>query len=336
MKKRKYTQLTDNERDRIGILLKQGYMACEIADALGRHPSTVGREIARNRRKTRTVVGTFNGPYQSSVACHKAYVRKKYKKKDWKKIEKNPTLKQYIIRGLKKHWNPDEIAGRMKKDNLPFYASKTAIYEWLRSARGERYCQYLYSKRRYVKKHTKKTKRALIPNRVSITERSLGATNRSRYGHWETDTVVSGKRGTGALSVSVDRKSRYVLIDKLHTLKPSEHINILARRFSAVTTKSVTFDNGVENRDHQKLPVPTFFCDTYASWQKGSVEHANKMIRRYVPKGSNITRIDDTFIENIVMILNNKPRKSLNYKTPREVMLNNGLLKTTETIALAP
>jgi IS30 family transposase len=116
----------------------------------------------------------------------------------------------YIEEKLKLHWNPDEISGRMKKDKTPFYASKTAIYEWLHSPRGQYFCRYLYTKRYRRKKRVKKTERVIIPNRVSYELRPLGATNRTRFGHLESDSIVSGKNGTGGVSVLQDRKSRYV------------------------------------------------------------------------------------------------------------------------------
>ena len=314
---KKSGKIKKTERLEIAILRNKGYGVRAIARVLDRSPSTISEEIKRN---------SVGGVYDPQKAQVRVYLRKSRSKKDWKKIEKTPALKAYIIGKLKLHWNPLEISQRMKLEQQSFYASKTAIYEWLRSNRGQYYCKYLYSRRYRVKKRTPKATEVTIPNRVGITQRPLGATNRSRFGHWETDTIVSSRRGTGALSVSVDRKSRYVLIDKLATMRPSEHIAVLRQRFSNLKTVSVTFDNGIENRDHQQLSVPTFFCDTYSSWQKGSVENANKMIRRYIPKGSDISKVSLDYIQWIQDTINNKPRAVLGFKSSYDIMRRNNLL----------
>ena len=136
------------ERLEISILLKKDYSFREIGQALGRSHNTIAYEAKSN---------STNGEYDPIKANAKARLRKRMSKFQWKKIEENKELKKRIIIGLKKHWNPDEISGRMRKEKQPFYASKTAIYEWLRSNRGQYYCQYLYSQR-YRKKKKRKTK----------------------------------------------------------------------------------------------------------------------------------------------------------------------------------
>ena len=199
MKKAK--KIKKAERDEIFILLEKGYSIRSIGRALGRSPNSVSYEIKNN---------STNGKYDPDKAEKKARVSLRNRRFQWRKINKDKELKKYIVLGLKNHWNPDEISGKMKKGKRPFYTSKTAIYEWLRTARGNRYCQYLYSERYYQKKRVKKTERVMIPDRVSIDLRSLGAENRSRYGHWEKDAVCSGKDGSGSLAVMQERKSRYI------------------------------------------------------------------------------------------------------------------------------
>lgn len=119
------------------------------------------------------------------------------------KIESDPDLRAYVIAGLEAHWNPDEIAGRMRDDHEPFYASKTAIYDWLRSVYGERYCRHLASGRHHKREQKPKTARVMIPERVSIHERFRGAANRTRYGHWEGDTLISAKKTASTAAASV-------------------------------------------------------------------------------------------------------------------------------------
>lgn len=298
---------------------------------MGISPSTISREIKRNCRKLRTWYGSRDGPYESAVAEQKTYVKRKYAKYQWKKINDEPKLQEYIIEKLERYWSPDAISGQMRKTKQPFYASKTAIYEWLRSNRGQYYCQYLYTGRYRIKKQRKnKTKKALIPNRISIHLRPETINQNVEYGHWEGDTIVSAKR-TGskvALSVIYERKARYLDIKKINNLRPRSNTKAILEMNSDKIMKSMTFDNGIENTRHQELGVSTYFCDPYSSWQKGGIENANKMVRWLIPKGSDINDYSDDYVSMVVNILNNKPRKSLGYKTPYEVMIENNLFKT--------
>ena len=316
MKKAK--KLTKSERNEISILRERGYGVREIGRALNRSPGTISEELKRNK---------VRGVYDSDKAQHKAYVRKRKGKAGWRKINQHNELRIYVITKLKEGWNPDEIAGRMKKEKQPFYASKTAIYDWLRTSRGERYCEYLYSKRKRIKKRkTPNTKRQIIPNRVGIERRKAGANNRTRYGHWESDAIVTGKGGSGSLSVSQERKTRYGVITACATMSPREHSTAHQSVINKHTVHSMTFDNGIENAHHEQLKTSAFFADTYASWQKGGVENLNKMIRRYVPKGSDISLLSQQEITVIQNKLNDKPRKILGYATSRELAEAAGII----------
>lgn len=319
MKKAK--KLSQNERDRIAILFNEEKRKLrEIARTIGRVVSTISYEIKKN---------STNGIYDSTKAHRKARLSKRKGKHGYRKIEKFPKLKKYIIEKLKLGWNPDEISGRMKLDKEPFYVSKSGIYEWLRTSRGERYCKHLYSKRKRVKKRKPKTKRKIIPNRVGIELRNNGANNRSRYGHWEDDAVVSGRNGSGSLSVSYERKARLVCITKCKSMSPKEHLKAHKKIIGVYKVLSKTFDNGIENIYHEQLHafnIYTFFCDPYSSWQKGGVENANKMIRRYLPKGTDISKISEKEIQCIENSINKKPRKILGYRTALEIAESAGII----------
>src|SRR5215510_3651704 len=276
---KKAPKLSDAERSEIGILLGKNYSLRSIATALGRSPNTISEEIARN---------SVQGMYKPTSAKVKAYVRRKYAKYQGKKIQESMDLRWYIIVRLQAHWNPDEIAGAMRQEKRSFYASKTSIYEWLRSEWGQYYCRYLDSERYYARKRKPKPERYMIPDRVGIEMRPAGATNRTRYGHWEGDTVVSGKKtgSTAALVVTVERKTRFVAARAIPNLRPESFNGAVCDiQLNLAPMRSLTLDNGIENRWHGLLSVPAYFCDPYASWQKGSVENANKMIRKYLPKG---------------------------------------------------
>ena len=317
------TRLSKAERGEICILLGRGFSQREIAKALGRSPNTVSYEIREN---------STNGRYDPIKAHAKALVDRKYRRFDWQKIEHNHTLKAYVIAGLMKHWNPDEIAGAMKRGRQPFFASKTAIYAWLRTGRGAKYCVYLYSKRYVKKKRQPKTARVMIPHRVSIDKRPLGATNRTRYGHWEDDTIV-GKKGTpGGLKSAQERKSRLILADKVRNMSPVLHARVERRMLKPVHVLTLSRDNGMENRHHEKLGIPSFFCDPYSSWQKGGVENANKMIRRYFPKGTDFSLVTQKTVDRVVSIINNKPRKILGYRSALEVARKAGIITNTSVL----
>lgn len=331
-KKRLYRHLIQTDRDRLQALRDAGTKQKEIARILEVNQGTISREIARNRRKYRRKknIKNKNARYEAGVAEHKAYVRRKYAKYQGKNINENEDLKKYIVRKLKKRWNPDEISGRMKEDQEPFYASKTAVYEWLRTSFGDRYCRYLYSKRHYAKRRKgKASKKQMIPNRIGIETRPLGATNRTRYGHYEGDTMVSGKKtgSTAALAVIYERKAKYIDARKIASLAPKRFTASVNEMLAETSAKTISLDNGIENRDHEELMMDTYFCDPYSSWQKGGVENAIHMIRRFIPKGVDIGKYSDEDIERVINILNNKPRKSLHYKTPYEVMVEQNLFK---------
>ena len=205
--------------------------------------------------------------------------------------------------------------------------------EWLYSIWGQRYCSFLYAQRYKPRRRKKKSKTTLIPNRVGIAKRPEEANLKLKYGHLEGDTIVSGRK-TGskqALSVIYDRKTQYTLAKKINSLKPKENnaaIIEIANKLKVF--KTLTLDNGLENIYHEKLQqelnIKIYFCNPYSSWQKGGVENANKLIRRYIPKGCDIGNYSQEYINRVCEILNNKPRKSLGYKTPLETM-NNNLIK---------
>jgi IS30 family transposase len=327
-----YTHLTLIDRDRIKALYEDGFSLRKIGRTLGLAHSTVSRELRRGRRSEHTQHGA-PGKYEPLVAQHKAYMRRKYANYQGKKIEVDASLRAYVIAGLKLGWNPDEISGRMKRTCLPFYASKTAIYEWLYSAYGQAYCQYLPRARYRPKRRRHGFKPGLtISGRVPITQRPAGATNRTRYGHWEGDTMVSGKytHSTASLVVATERKTRYVVAGLIPDLAGETFSTTLSQLLDGKYVRSMTLDNGVENHAHHAFTratgAATFFCDPYSSWQKGSVEHANKLIRGYIPKGSNLADYNKAYITYIVRRINNKPRRCLGYKSALELAVEKGVI----------
>lgn len=334
---KKAPKITNAERSEIDILHARGYSARSIAKALGRSPNTVATELKRNSYK--------DGRYVAARAKQKAYVRRKYAKYQGKKIQEDDELRSFITCKLSEHWNPDEIAGFMKRHSActvscleidctrGFYASKTAIYQWLHSAWGQQYCHLLYHKR-YNRKPRRlhNIARQMIPDRVSLTERPVAALDRTEVGHGEYDSVVSSKRSgsTAALAVCSERTSRLVRATLVPNLRPQAYAKTIARLTADLKLASLTTDNGIENRRHaditKKTGVPVFFTDPYSSWQKGGVENANKMLRRYFPKGTDFATVSQTDVVYALTRINNKPRKILGYKSSLQVAKEKGLI----------
>lgn len=323
---KKASKITDAERSEIDILHGKGYSARSIAKALGRSPNTIAAELKRNSYQ--------DGRYIAARAKQKAYVRRKYARYQGKKIQEDDGLRAFIILKLSERWNPDEIAGYLRVNPaLGLYASKTAIYEWLRSAWGQQYCVLLYSQRYQRKPRRKnKTDRVMIPNRTSITERPLAALGRVELGHCEYDSIVSSKRSgsTAALAVVAERSSRLIRASLVPNLKPEPYATTISRLVQGLNTRTMTTDNGIENRHHRlitrKTGAPVFFTDPYSSWQKGGVENANKMLRQYFPKGTDFATVSQTDVVYALECINNKPRKILGYKSSLQVAKEKGLI----------
>jgi IS30 family transposase len=306
------------DRLNIKILLDSGHSFREISQSMERSHNTISYEVSVNG-------GVFGyNPHNADIY---ARTRKKDAKVQWKKIEENKELKVFIVSKLEKHWNPDEISGYMKRKRMKLYISKNSIYRWLYSPRGQQYCHLLYSERYHTRKHKKKTERVMIPNRIGIEERGVGVDNRTRYGHWEYDTIVSRKGCVGGLSVGSERKGKLVVATVVRSMSTSEHMRAVEYHMSLYKTLSVTFDNGIENKQHRILGCPTFFCEPYSSWQKGGVENANKMLRQFFPKGTNFRNVSQKKVDEAVSFINNKPRRSLGYKTALEVSRACGMIK---------
>lgn len=300
-----------------------------IAMSLGRSPNTIHYELKKN--KTRDV-------YEPRKAHAKSRLRKRMRRLQWMKIEACAELKEYIVEKLQQKWNPDEIAGRMRKNRIQCAASKNSIYRWLYSNRGQRYCSLLYSKRYRRRKRVGSKKRTLIPNRIDISRRFKGAATRNRYGHWEKDAVVSRHGVSASLAVAEERKSRFVAARKVKNMSPVNHECATRKMLEGKKALSITRDNGIENTHHQETAVPSFFCEPYSSWQKGSVENTNKLIRRFFPKGTDFRFVTQAEVDYAVTLINEKPRRILGYRTAFEVAKAAGIINNikSESVLILP
>lgn len=315
----KWKNISLAERSEIAILRSKGYSIRSIAKSMARSPNTISYEIRSN---------TTKGFYDPKKAQAKSRLRKRRRRLQWMKIEEDKELRRYVINGLKNKWNPDEISGRIRKEKQNLFVSKNSIYRWLYSNRGQRYCPLLYSKRYHRRKRSGSKKRALIPERVDISRRFLGCKHRTRYGHWEKDAIVSRQGISASLAVAKERKSRLVLARKVKNMSPINHEQATRKMLEAKKVLSITRDNGIENIYHLQTPIPSFFCEPYSSWQKGGIENANKLIRRFFPKGTDFRFVTQEEVDQAIFLINNKPRKILKYKTALEVASAAGIIKS--------
>lgn len=306
-----------SERGQVEILRSKGYSLEDIGKVLDRHPGTICRELKR----------TVYGIYVARKAHHKAYVKRKYSKYQGMKIRENMKLEQYITKHLKHGWSPEQISGRISEECMLPMVSHTTIYSWLRSVHGRKLEAEL---KKIKRKRTKKGRKKVVQleGRVFIDERPKYVNTREYFGDWEGDFIVSGRGSKTALLVLHERKSRYVLIRKVKHKTTKEVEDTLVDMIKPLTNfKSLTLDNDVSFVHHQKiseeLGVPLFFCHPYASWEKGGVENSNLYLRRWIPKGANISKWSDTEIQDLELWMNSLPRKVLDYSTPQEVMVRN-------------
>ncbi len=313
-----YTHFTTEERELSRVWKAQGLIIRAIARMINRSPSSVSREFARNSRED----GTYSANY-----ADKQYAERR-KNCGRKPILENEQIKNYVVEKLEQRWTPEQIAGRAKLDKEPFSISFPTIYRAIDSGILPPRLKKIM---RFKWKHKKcKTddKRGKIPNTTSIHDRPAGAENRSRFGHWESDTVL-GKRGTGCIATHVERKSGYLIAVKIPDRQDKAFTVATIAAFAKISEKlknSFTVDNGKEFAAHKELAAGTgikvFFCDPYSPWQRGTNENTNGLLRQFFPKGSSFAGITNEKLQAVVDLINNRSRKRLGFRSPTELLLN--------------
>jgi transposase, IS30 family len=313
-----YKQLSQEERIQIQTLLKEKMSVRKIAGRLGRKPSTISREIKRNFWDACRI------EYNSSCADRKCKERKiKANKKRIKKMQDEQIL-SYTISHLKLGWSPEQIAGRIPKDIPGLAISYETIYQYVYK-QGESLVKLLPRKKpkRQKRAGVNQSRKVMIPNRVSIDERPDIINKRLEFGHWESDSIVS-KQSSVALNTMVERKSGYLKLTKMSGNTSANTKETIILKMAKMPIKSITYDNGLENYEHnvinKSLVCDSYFCHPYHSWEKGTVENTNGLIRRYLPKKTDFNKITNEEVANIENLLNNRPRKRLKFLTPSEVL----------------
>lgn len=320
--KKDYTHVTRDIRCQIYALKATGLSIKKIAEQVGKHRSTIYREIARNTGKC---------GYRFNQADNMARQRRSHASQTAKKL--TSSLLAEIDSNLLEDWSPEQISGRLKLEGKSVSHESIYRYVWADKRAGGNLHKHLRHKgKRYGKRSSGKAGRGCIPNRVDITERPSIVEKKSRIGDWEGDTIISAVSRTALLTV-VDRCSKYMLIKKIgqKTAENVYHAMIEKMRLLPHTVHTITYDNGMEFAGHDKiskdLHSTAYFATPYHSWERGLNEHSNGLIRQYLPKSFDFKNITDEEIQSIENKLNHRPRKVLEYKTPFEVFFSKNLSK---------
>jgi IS30 family transposase len=314
---KEYSHLIKEQRDKLFELKKTGISKDEIAAKLGCSRATVYRELDRNKCPTHHMYLPDTAEKLQELRRYRAGT----------KLVQAKELQQIIEKQLIEGWSPEVIAGRLKQEQSEYTISHESIYKFVYGeGKDLNWVQYLVRrKRQRGLRPTMKVDKIRIPGRVGIQDRPKD--HEEGFGNWEGDTIIYAGH-EGAIVTLYERKSKLLLGAKMTTKTTKEtmdNIEIIFSRLPEKFKKSLTMDNGLEFYDHQrvndKFGMSTYFCAPFASWQKGGVENANGIVRRWVPKK---TRQEETSPEEIQAIfrrINSTPRKSLSFKTPYEVFL---------------
>jgi IS30 family transposase len=314
----KYKQFASDERYTIARLHEDGQSFRQIATALGRSPSSVAREVKRNSTNT---LG-----YRS----HYADTLSKSRRWSGSKLERNDALRENVLNKLARGWSPEQTAGRIAEECGKSLISYETIYRFIDAQirRTKDYSWRLYLPRAKSKRGFRGRRGGSsvinIKNRVSVHDRPYDADNPLSVGHWEADTMLFAKYGQVIL-VTQERSSKLLVISK----QPNKSAKHVADKIKDIIAplpehlrRSMTFDNGTEFAGHHTLPIPTFFCDPHAPWQKGGVENSIGRLRRMLPRKTDISTLSEDDILDINRIYNHTPRKCLDFRTPAEVFLS--------------
>jgi len=321
-----FRHLVENDRDRIHALYGQGHFQKDIAEVLGVNPGTVSRELNRYARTT--------WRYCAAHAQKDAEAKRSRSKRPGMKIAENPKLRQRIIRELKKLRSPDEIAGRMKAEDIAPRVGKNAIYKWLYSDDGKEYCIYLCTRRTRKRRQKRAGTKVLIPDRMPLKERPDSEGLVHVQGDLFVSPICSGSRACGLLVVEKESKlfSGSIIADK----RRRSIVPAMREAVSALSADTCTLDNGIENVHHRDFGVPSYFCDPGNPTQKPLVEGSIGLVRRwFIPKGTDLDTVSDSAYRSQLHLLNHKYRKSLGYRSAYEAALETGIITTIPKISLS-
>lgn len=313
-----YKHFTTDKRNELAALLRAKVKKKNIAKQLGRHRTTIWRERKR---------GTgLNGKYYVRKSRRLAREKRVKANARFRKIENDKYLRRYIIKKLKKYWSPEQISGRWNDNHKRKYIGKDTIYKFIYEKRKDmvRYlrCQKGKYRRRYGTRIREKQREALKKKRIDVRPEIVE--QKQRIGDWEGDTII-GKDRKPAILTHIERKSGYLLADKLERATAEITKQKTIKRFKKIPKdkrQTMTYDNGSEFSEYElterKTGLTIYFANPYHSWERGCNENVNGLLRQFFPKKTIFATITQKDIQKAVRLLNNRPRKRLNYLTPYE------------------
>lgn len=354
-----HKKLTSPERKLLARWKEEGLSNNDCAKRLGRHPSTIGRELKRNRvRVAMEYWKNWEDEYEPLHAQQMAMERKE-KAWDAKEPLKSKKIYAFVLKHLRKGWSPEQIAGRLTElhpNDSSWHICHETIYAFIYKEKSEKTKQKIRTERvldqrlptgeavvimtdqsqplweylrrkqkRRRKKSGRKVCRVRIPDRVSIHDRPKAIDRRKEFGHWEGDSIV-GKGHHSGLHTEYERVSSLIRFEKMERITGEafeQAATTIFRNLPQKAKRSITLDNGSEHVTHTNVQegqgMKIYFADPYSSWQRGGNENANLWIRYYFPKGTDFSRITNEELQDVEEELNHRPRKRLKFKTPQEV-----------------
>jgi len=305
-----YTQLTREQRYQIYALKKEGHNRTAISRNVGVHKATIGRELSRN------LGGRGYRPKQADELAQqrrRQRVRPRITAAQWTQVEEL----------LRQEWSPEQISGRLALEGQAGI-SHERIYQYVYAdkARGGTLSGHLRCRKQRRKRYGSYSRRGQIPNRVLIDQRPAVVEHKARLGDWEADTII-GRNHQAAIVSVVERKSKLTRLKKVARNTAELVTDAVTTQLQSLTVKTITSDNGREFAHHQQiaqsLKTDFYFAHPYHSWERGLNENTNGLVRQYFPKKSEFSKITERQLKKVEDRLNNRPRKTLGYKTPNEV-----------------
>jgi IS30 family transposase len=328
METKKYVRLTYKERVVIETLLSEKKSRTFIAKRLNRSKSTITRELKK-------WIGKPSDKYKYSADLADWNAKDDYlNKRNLDKISTYKSLKRYVYRGLLNEWSPEQIAGKIKLEypgNSIMSISHEAIYTHIYNHNQGKFKRklialLLYSKTKRRSRKGSKKYRIKIKDQISIDDRPEHIMLREEVGHWEGDLII-GVKYVSAIGTLVERKTRFTYIVKLKDRKSETVTTAFGKPLNKMHSqfrKTMTYDNGMEMANHksftQNTGMPVYFAHPYSSWERGTNENTNGLIRRYLPKKTDFNKVTETELKTIQDKLNNRPRKILGFYTPNEMV----------------
>lgn len=323
-----YTHLNTAERELIFLGLGQGKSYREMGRILGRSHTTIQREIRRSGGDGLMSSSSDYSPQRSEKIAEERRKESKASKLD------DLSIRSFVVGKLTRGWSPEQIAGRLKLKAPNCFLSHETIYQFIYAKENKplRFWEFLrrgHKRRRlFGGRKSQSSRRLTIPNKTLIGERPVEVNQRTRIGDFESDLMEGLRISQGFVSVTVDRKSGFVLLDKLTTKGADPRAEVVIKTLGKlpIVNRTLTLDNGLENYEHEKisrsLGLQTYFCNPYHSWEKGTVENTVGLVRSYLPKKTDLNPVTQTDLNTIAGELNHRPRKRHGFYTPAEVVYN--------------